>query len=144
MVTTTTSTTATHAKLNKLVDESSHIILRVKTLFPFDFFPDEITIDQQKVSIRQAYFFWSSQVRTLEFKDIFNIEVQHNLFFAKIIISDRFFSQAPLEVNYLTKSDALLIQQVIQALQIVTKENIDIRSIPTNQLLDKLKQIGTA
>lgn len=52
-------------KLNDLVDESRKILLKLKAVFPFNFFGDEIIIDLSKVSVIQKRFFEAGSIRSV-------------------------------------------------------------------------------
>ncbi|PIZ65458.1 hypothetical protein COY14_02250 [Candidatus Roizmanbacteria bacterium CG_4_10_14_0_2_um_filter_36_9] len=129
-------------QLDNLTYESKQVILDIKSVFPFDFFQDEIVIDLTKVSIHFHYFFYSKELRSIQFKDIFNVIVQQGLFFASIEIVDKFFSEQPLVVRYLWKKDAIKARRIIQGMMIAQKQNIDIRKIPAKELVRKLEIIG--
>ncbi len=129
-------------QLDNLAHVSKQVILAIKTVFPFDFFQDELFVDVTKVSIHIHYFFYSKEVRSVEFKDIFNIIVQHGVFFASLEIVDKFFSAHPLVIRYLWKKDAIRARRIIQGMIIAQKQNIDIRAIPPNELVRKLETIG--
>lgn len=128
--------------LDKLVTSSARVILDIRAVFPFNFFPDELVLDETKLSIHTNFFFSTKQVRSLEYKDIFNVSIQTGLFFAKIEITDRYFSQDPTTIEYLWKSDAILARRLIQGMIIATNEDIDMRKLPMDELLSKLSRIG--
>lgn len=133
---------ASNNKLDMLARESARVIVDVKAVFPFNFFPDEVILDETKVSVHISYFFWSKEVRSIEYKDIFNVAVQQGLFFAKLEIVDRFFTQSPITINYLFKKDAHKIRRLIQGMMIAQKEQIDIHDMPLKELVAKLERIG--
>lgn len=128
--------------LSHLARQSSRVLLDIKAVFPFNFFPDEVILDEAKVSIHTNFFFYSKEVRSVEYKDIFNVLVQQSLFFAKLAIIDRYFTQQPIVVQFLRKNDAFRARRLIQGMIIVKKENIDIRELSREELLQKLDRIG--
>jgi hypothetical protein len=129
-------------ELDSLAKGSSRIILDIKSVFPFNFFPDEIIVDDSKVNIHIRYFFYSKEVRSVEFKDIFNIILQQGLFFAKLEIVDRLFTVQPLIITYLWKKDAIKARRIIQGMIIAKKQNIETQSLPIADLVRKLEKIG--
>lgn len=126
------------AELNQLAQESSRVILDVSTVFPFDFFPDKLVLDEMKVSIHTSYFFYSKEIQSIEYKDISHVLVQQGLFFAKLEI----FAHQPIPVEYLRKNDAIRARRMIQGMIIAKKENIPIETLPIEQLIQKLDEIG--
>ena len=128
--------------LNKLARGSARVILDIKAVFPFNFFPDEVIADEAKVSVHTNYFFYNKEVRSIEYKDIFNIAVQQGLFFATLEIVDRFFSQDPLIIPYLKKKDAIKARRILQGMIITKNEKIETQDLSINELVDKLERIG--
>ncbi|MDQ5900729.1 MAG: hypothetical protein QG600_307 [Patescibacteria group bacterium] len=131
-----------NSKLDDLVAGSSRVILDIHSTFPFDFFPDDVILDETKVTIHSKYFFLTKEVRSVEYIDIFNVIVQQGVFFAKLELVDRFFAHQPIIINYLKKRDAMLARRLIQGMIIAQKHNVDIRGIPVDELLKKLDRIG--
>jgi len=116
--------------------------MEFKSTFPFTLFPDEIIVDETKVSIHTHYFFATKQVRSVEFKDIFNVTIQQGVVFANMTIADRFFSQEPINTPYLKKNDAIKARRLIQGLILASKEGIKIHDLPYDELMQKLERIG--
>ena len=129
-------------ELDKLAKGSARIIFSAKTVFPFNFFPDELVVDETKVSLHTSYFFYTKQVRSIEYRDMFNVIINQSLFFANIEIIDRFFSKESIKVDFLWKKDAILARRIIQGMMIATKRNISIDKMPLGELLEKLIRIG--
>lgn len=129
-------------KLDRLVVQSSRVILDIRTVFPFNFFPDDLIVDETKVSIHTNFFFYSKEVRSIDFKDIFNVVVQQGVFFATLEIVDRYFSHQVIKVKFLKKKEAIVARKIIQGMIIAKKEGIETHSIPMGELIKKLSKIG--
>ncbi len=129
-------------KLDSLANESQHTLLKIKAVFPFNFFPDEIIIDETKVSIIRKLFFFSNQIRSVAHEDILNVIVEYHIFFATLGIVDRSFIQQPISINYLKKNDAILARCIIQGIIIAKKEGVDFNMVTVKDLVQKAKRIG--
>ena len=129
-------------KLTTLAKESGRILLDIKAVFPFNFFPDEVILDETKASIHTNFFFYSKEVRSIEYEDIYNVFIQQGLFFAKLEIVDRFFSQQRICVEYLKKAEAIRARRLIQGMMIVKKDNIDLSKLSVEEVVAKLDRIG--
>ena len=129
-------------QLERLASKSARVLMEFKSTFPFTLFPDEIIVDETKVSIHTHYFFATKQVRSVEFKDIFNVTIQQGVVFANMTIADRFFSQEPINIPYLKKNDAIKARRLIQGLILASKEGIKIHDLPYDELMQKLERIG--
>ena len=128
--------------LDKLVNDSKRVILDIKAVFPFNFFPDEVVADESKVSIHSNSFFSTKEVRSIEYKEIFNVTIRQGVLFAALEIADRFFSNEPIVVPYLWKKDAIAARRIIQGMMIVKSENIDTHTLPIPDLIRRLERIG--
>lgn len=129
-------------QLNHLAQESARVLLEIKTVFPFTLFPDILILDETKVSMHISYFFYTKEVRSIEYKDIFNVVIQQGLFFAKLEIIDRYFVQRPIILEYLKRNEAIHARRIIQGMVIAKKENIPIENVSIEQLIPKLDRIG--
>src|SRR5688572_31543212 len=74
-------------KLEQLVEKSSRIIFKFSTIFPFDFFPDDLIISENQLDLVIRDFFFSEHVETVWVKDIQQISVETSILFATLTIS---------------------------------------------------------
>lgn len=74
--------------------------------------------------------------------DILNVSIQHSLIFATLLVVDRYFAQESIVINYLWKNDASRATGIIQGLLLANKKNIDVQSIPAEQLADVVEGVG--
>jgi hypothetical protein len=131
-------------KLSELAHMSNDILFKCQTVFPFDFFPDTIVIDKTKVNIVFKMFFWSETVHSIMLKNIKDIQVDSNVFFATLtIIPDVYVGQAT-SVSYLHKSCALEARRIIQGLMLCYREGLDISDLDTRDIKGKIETVGTA
>lgn len=131
-------------KLHELAKMSNEVLFKCKTVFPFDFFPDTLIIDKTKVNIIFKMFFWSETVHSILIKNIKDIQVDTNIFFAKMtIVPDMFFGE-PTSISYMHKSCALEARRIIQGLMLCYKEGIDISDLDAGDIKNKIETAGTA
>lgn len=128
--------------LDTLVKESQRVLLRINAVFPFNFFPDEVIVDETKVSIIHKIFFYSNSIRSIAHEDIFNVIVEHSLFFATLEIVDRFFVEQPIIIRYLKKDDAILARRLIQGIIIAKKKGINLTELKKDELHRKIELLG--
>jgi hypothetical protein len=132
------------AKLNRLIDQSHCVLLNISAVFPFDFFPDQVTIDENKVNIVERMFFWSEYIHSVMIKDIMNVVVQSGLFFATLQLIPIGHGDIPIEVRYLKRHDAIRARRIIQGLIAAKKANIDLTALPKKVLTEKIEELGIA
>lgn len=133
-----------HVKLDSLVEQSRRVLFTTRTIFPFDFFPDIIQIDENKVDIIERIFFFSEQVFPIAITDIRNVTVTTDLLFASLTIEIRGYETNPGQIKFLQKYAAAKIRRLIFGLMQCKKQDIDLTSIPVKELVPKLEQIGAA
>lgn len=130
------------AKLQNLVDRTHRVIFRAKTVFPFDFFPDEVIIDENKIDIVINIFFSSSDTVTIPFKTVQTAHVSTDLFFGTLTLNLEFSKENPVIVNFLKKSDAIKARRIINGLAICAKENINLSKFDIEVVREKIEEIG--
>jgi hypothetical protein len=129
-------------KLNDLVDVSDNVLFRAKAVFPFDFFPNEVTIDVNQVNILYNDLL-SQRLHSIAIKNIFDVSVNSGVLFASLQIVDvGFKGEPPIEINYLKKPDASEARQIIQGLVIASKQELDLSRLDIDKR--KLEALGEA
>lgn len=129
-------------RLTQLVEKSHRILLEISTVFPFDPFPDKLTIDENKVNLINYEFFFSGRTHSVMIKDISDVLVDSGFFFAKLQIIDRGFVENSIELKFLWTEDAQKARRIIQGLIVAQNEGIDISKIETAELAQKLEKLG--
>ena len=130
------------AQIRDIARKSSQILFSTKTVFPFDFFPDTLTINANKIDIVQGNFFLSHQTTSIPLKDIANIEIQTAIFFATLRIINIRYPMNPTVLNYLKKSDAIRAKNIIDGLLVAASQGADVASIEPEKLLPQIEQAG--
>jgi len=131
-------------KLSALNNLSNIPLLTIKTVFPFRFFPCVITLDREKLTIADYFFFSSKQVENLLAEDIVSVTSTENWLFANLTIVSGIRINKEISVSYLAKEDAKKLRRMVEGLLIASRQGIDLMKIPHNELVTKLEEIGTA
>lgn len=121
---------------------SKRVLLKTSSIFPFDFFPDEITIDECKVNIIFHEFFFSGDTHSITIDMIKDIDVETGPIFATLKIVPDGFPGEPLRLRFLKKKDAIRARQIIQGLMIARKHGIDPTKIQSEDFLEKIESMG--
>lgn len=131
-------------QLRKAVKRSHEIIANVRTVFPVTLFPDSLIIDRTKVSIIYRDFFWTSNVISFQIEDILNVSCSVGPLFGSLTIASRVMSTVDhFHINYLWRSDAIVMQHIIQGYVIAKNNKLDTDQLTRNELLDTLSELGT-
>lgn len=129
--------------LIKAVKKSQEVIYKTTTVFPLTPFPDTITIDREKVTIANRYFFRVAKLTSSPIDHIQNVECNIGPFFGSVQITSRFFFKNIRQLKYLWREDAEKIQKILQGFTIVSQKEIDVIDIPREQLLNMLLELGS-
>ena len=128
--------------LENMVIKSNRILTSRSSVFPWDFFPTTITIEATRITIIHRQLF-SSQVHSIDIKDISNIFIDCSILFAQLTIISSTFLQNEIKINRLWKKDAVFVRRIIEGLRMFEKEKIDTSVYTVKELLTKLKELST-
>lgn len=125
-----------------VVKRSRTVLFHAKTIFPFDFFPNDLIIDITKVTLVNRSFFMSGNVQSIHIRDIMDVNVETGPFFSSLTILDLGYLQRnKMHINYLKKCDANLARQIIEGLIAATKAGVDMTKIPRRDLISRLPEL---
>jgi hypothetical protein len=130
------------ASLDELVNKSNRVLLTVKTVFPFDFFPDTIVVDENKTTVIRRFFFASQAVYTIFIENIESITVTNSLFLAAVRVDARALHEISRTIKNLKKDDAARVKRIITGLVICRKEKINTARFSAAELTYKIEEIG--
>ncbi len=127
-----------------LVQKSNRILATISTYgFPFDLFPDTLNIEEGRITIIIRNFFSSSQVHSVDIKDISNIFINMAPFFAELVIASKTYERNIIKIKYLRKKDAIFIRRIIEGLRIFEDKQIDTSNYTKKGLIAKLEELST-
>jgi hypothetical protein len=132
-------------ELEILAERSDKILFHAKSIFPFDFFPNTVTIDANKVNIIIKTFFFTETVTSILLKEIMDVRVESTLFLGKLIID---YGPHPLKINTvyvpsMWKKDALRAKEIIEGtLVLYRSENINTTELKPEETLQEVKEVG--
>jgi hypothetical protein len=138
----------TNLSLKEETRQANDILFRATTVFPFVLFPDSITIDRLKVTVTHRFFFATAKVTGLQIDDILNVEATVGPFFGSIkiwtpVFNDRTMEAGkPIEVNFLSRQDALEVETLLQGYIIARNKKIETGTTDKKELLKRLHQLG--
>lgn len=127
-----------------LVRKSNRILATVSThKFPFDFFPDTVNVEEGRITIITRNFFSSSQVHSVDIKDISNVFINMAPFFAQLIIVSKTFAKNEVRIGNLRKKEAIYARRIIEGLRIFVNKQIDTLTYTKEELIAKLEELST-
>lgn len=127
-----------------LVKKSNRILVTISShKFPFDFFPDTINVEEGRITIITRNFFSSSQVHSVDIKDISNIFINMAPFFSQLVIVSKTFAENEIRIKNLRKEEAVLARRIVEGLRIFESKQIDTSSYTKEELVAKLEELST-
>lgn len=129
-------------KVYSLARKSTQVLFQTHTVFPFDFFPDTLTITANKLDVVNSTFFASHETTSIPLRDIANIEIQTAPFFATLRIINIRYPMHPLILRYLKKDDAFRAKNIIDGLLVAMSQGADISAIEPKQFLEEIERVG--
>ena len=129
-------------KFTTVLNASEKILFKTSSVFPFDLFPDEITIDECKINIVFHEFFLSEDIHSITIDMIKDVKVEHGPFFASLKIVPDGYPGQPLEVRYLKKEDAIKARRIVQGLIVARKQGLDPAKLDFYDFINKIESLG--
>ena len=127
-----------------LVKKSNRILVTISThRFPIDIFPDTLNVEEGRLTIINRSFFLSSQIHSVDIKDISNIFVNTAPFFAQLVIISKTFTKNEIRIKHLWKEEAVLVRRIIEGLRAFQSKQIDTSVFSVEELVSKLKELST-
>jgi len=127
-----------------LVKKSNRLLLSISThRFPIDIFPDTINIEESRITFITRDFFLSSQVHSIDIKDITNIFINTSPFYAQLAIISKTFKENEIRVSFLRKKEAIFARRIIEGLRTFESKQVDTSRYTKEELIAKLEELST-
>lgn len=124
--------------------EMAQPLYRVKAIFPFDLFPEELVVDAYKVDVISRYFFGSEQIKSIPLQEIASMTVVSTPFFASLQIVNRLPMNSVIEIKYLPIAQALEFRKLTQGLIVANNQKIDLQKMTPEEIVMAIDKLGDA
>lgn len=127
----------------KLVKKSNRILVSISSHgFPFDPFPDTLNVEEGRITIINRHLF-SSEVHSIDIKDISNIFINTVVYFSQLIIISKTFEENEIKIANLKIKEAIFVRRIIEGLRVFINKGIDTSNYTVKELLAKLQELST-
>ena len=127
-----------------LVRKSNRILATISThKLPFDLFPDTLNIEEGRITVVTRNFFFSSQVHSVDIKDISNVFINMAPLFAQLVIVSKTFTKNKIRIKGLRKDEATFARRIIEGLRLFENKQIDTSNYTKKELIAKLEELST-
>lgn len=128
--------------IRDLIKKSNRRIIRISSLFPWDFFPNSIEVEESRITFTFRQFL-SFQSHSVDIQDISNVFIQKSLFFATLQVVSRTFVENDITIEHLNITDAQKVQTVIEGLRTFLEHDIDTSNYEVDELIAKIEEFHT-
>lgn len=125
-----------------MVSRSNRTLVKISSVFPFDFFPSSIIVEETRLTIIHRQLL-SSQAQSVDLKNISNTLMDSSILFAQLTIVSNTFTENQIVINRLWKKDAVFIRRIIEGLRMFVEKDIDTTGYEVEELISKLKELST-
>ncbi|MDQ3008528.1 MAG: hypothetical protein M3Q81_02940 [bacterium] len=117
------------------ITSNNETLIQIKSVFPFDFFPDEVVLDRFKINIIKREFFFTERSVTIPLSGGTNIRVNKGPFMSQIEINDRLSEIESVKVRFLKNDDAVRFREVVEGMVIGINQGINFMSMSKDELI---------
>lgn len=125
--------------ISDLIAKSNRSIISISSLFPFDFFPSTIKVEENRITFI-FHQFLATQSHSIEIKDISNVFIESSLFLATIQVVSNTYVQNDIKIGNLYKKKAIKVQRIIEGLRTFREYNINTSNYEINELIAKIEE----
>jgi hypothetical protein len=126
-----------------LIKKSNRVLVTIYShMFPFDPYPNSVNIEEGRLTFITRHFFFSSEVHTVDIKDISNIFINTAPFYAQLVVISKTFEENTIKVEYLRKKDAIYARRIIEGLRVFDFKKIDTSVYSRKELMTKLEELS--
>jgi hypothetical protein len=128
--------------LPELTEKSLDVLYEATTVFPFTLFPDTITLDREKLTIAERFFWRTARITSVPVGEIMSAEANVGPFFGALHLTFRFFTNNERSISFLPRRDAIEMQRLIHGYIIAHRREIDVSSVSKDKLIEMLTELG--
>ena len=128
--------------LTELTEKSQDVLYEASTMFPYTLVPDTITLDREKLTIANRFFWRVAKITSVPVGEIMSAEVSVGPLFGSLHLTFRFFANNERVVRYLRRHDAVELQRLIHGYIVAHRREIDVSSVEKDKLVELLTELG--
>lgn len=130
----------TKQELQDAIRGSNEVLASCTTVLTL--FPDTLTVDRAKLTITRRSFFSTAEVISMRIEDISNVTVSVGPFFGNVKIVSRVMNAQTVTVGRFRRDEAIHLKRIAQGYVIALQREIDCSSLPRDELVRMLDQLG--
>ncbi len=126
----------------ELTERTQDILFEADTIFPFTLFPDTVTLDREKLTIAERYFWRVAKITSVPISEILTCQVNVGPFFGSIHLVFSFFADNQRTIKFLSRGNATDLQRLLHGYIIANRREINTTNVSVEDLKIMLAEIG--
>lgn len=122
--------------------KSKKVLLNIKTVFPFKFFPTHLIVDIHRVIVIEQTFLFADTIRSIPIQNIQYVRCDRALLFGSLCLRTYGFSDREVVIKHLWNKDAVCARRIIEGLLICYEDNLDPMKFGEKDICKNLQSIG--
>lgn len=128
-------------ELREAIEGSNQVLAQATTVLSL--FPDTLTVDRAKLTIKKRTFFRAAEVMSMRIEDILNVTATLGPFLGNVKIASRVMNEdQDSTVGRFWRRDAERIKRITQGYIIALQREIDCSTLGTRELAGMLERLG--
>ncbi|HSW79020.1 MAG TPA: hypothetical protein VLF88_03340 [Candidatus Babeliales bacterium] len=130
-------------ELLEVTESSQEILYEAQTVFPFTLFPDSITLDREKITIADRFFWRTATITSVPVSEILSAQASVGPFFGSLHMVFSFFADNQKTLKFLWRQDAIELQRMLHGYIIAHKKEINTSTMELEDLKTLLHELGS-
>jgi hypothetical protein len=132
----------THEKLIDLTEKAQDILFTADTVFPFTLFPDTVTLDREKLTVVERFFFRVAKIITVPVTSMISADTNVGPFFGSVHMNSKYFIDNTHVIKFLWRHDAEQFHRLLQGFIISQEKGLDVSDVEKEDLKVLLHDLG--
>jgi hypothetical protein len=103
-----------HEKLIEMTENAHDVLFTADTFFLLTLVPDTITLDREKLTVVDRYFYRIAKITTVPISSMISADVSVGPFFGSVHMTSKYFIDNTHTVRFLWRKDAEEIHRLLQ------------------------------
>lgn len=130
-------------EFDEFAQKTQEVLIQVRGVWPFDFFPDEATLNRSMFIVKRNLVPFVSKTITCHHDDILDSHLNLGPFFGSVSVHMKYVTNGVEVINWLSRHDAIKLHAILQGLLAAKKNNLNITALSKRDLTRKLEAIGS-
>jgi hypothetical protein len=130
-------------ELLEVTESSQEILYEANTVFPFTLVPDSITLDREKITIAERFFWRTATITSVPVSEVLSAQTSVGPFLGSLHMVFSFFADNQKTIKFLWRHDAIELQRMLHGYIIAHKKDINTTTLELEDLKTLLHELGS-